>query len=682
MAQLANLNIAVNSGAARASLGAFQRSLKATGNVAQFQLNRMRGAFASVTGAIFGLQGALATIGVGLGVSSIVNVTLQAERLRVGIGSLDKEASQTAQTMDFLRSISNRLGTDFLATSSSFKTFSIAARSQGQSVEETNRIFEAFLTASAAMKLSNDDLEGSLRAVGQMFSKGNVQAEELRGQLGERLPVAFALAAEAMGTTTQGLNKMLDNGEVLANDLLPKMATLLDRDFSEAAKKAGQSATANFNRFGNAINDVKIAIGESGLVESLVLLTKKITEFVRSGDLVNYFTGAIIGVGKFIDVIILAANNVKVFFNSAIDAFNSVNDFGGGYVAEFGLLGLVLLGRKGFAGGVLVGIVGGVLDAIVGYTLKSIADLIDILPKQIQDKLGFSSDLIRETGDARLGANPTAGVRVAMQSGVEELLELIGVTRGENAQRINGTTQGYQQVGQGSFEQMARNFASRLENNLARANASAGANISAAGAAPITKSKSDFDLFVKGVKEGFTQIQKSAKDFSAVGKTAVVSAFGAMDNAIEQFAQTGKLSFKDFARTVLIDISKIISRIYLMRALTAATSAGSGIPFLEGLDLTGGASAGGGAMMRGKGYMVGERGAEMFVPRTGGHLLSNNELGGGNITVVNNYDFSNADASVELRLRATAEQIKNDAFSSVFGAIESGGRYAKATGRR
>ena len=679
MAQLANLNIAVNSGAARASLGAFQRSLKATGNVAQFQLNRMRGAFLSVTGAIFGLQGAFATIGVGLGVSSIVGVTLKAERLRVGIGALDKDSRQTGKTMDYLRGVSNRLGTNFLATADSFKTFSIAARAQGQSISETNRIFEAFVTASAAMKLSNEDLEGALRAVGQMFSKGNVQAEELRGQLGERLPVAFAYAAEAMGVTVQQLNKMLDNGEVLANDLLPKLATILQDRFGDAAVKASESATANFNRFENAVTDVKIAIGESGLVGALVDVSKQISIFIRTGDFVSYFGAAIIGAGKFIDQIVLAANNVKIFFNSTIGYVNQMNEFAGGYLLEFGILGLVLLGRKGFKGGILVALAGGIIDNIFAQLYYAQAAIVRALPERIQKMLGNTADQLQQQGqdfeDGKVGA------RAGMGSLMESLLSKLGIESG-NMKKVTGDNLGSRQVGQGSFEKSARSFAESLAKNIANINASVASNASAAGGtAPITATISDFEKFKEGLKSGFQQIGKSAKDFSEVGKTLVVSAFGAMDNAIENFVKTGKVNFKDFARTILVDITKIISRIYLMRALTAATASGSGIPFLDGLNL-GGASAGGGDMMRGKGYLVGERGPEMFVPRTGGHLLANNEMGGGNITVVNNYDFSNADASVELRLRATAEQIKNEAFSSVFGAIESGGRYAKATGRR
>ena len=49
-----------------------------------------------------------------------------------------------------------------------------------------------------------------------MISKGKVQAEELRGQLGERLPSAFQLAAKAMGMTTAQLDKFMADGKLTA----------------------------------------------------------------------------------------------------------------------------------------------------------------------------------------------------------------------------------------------------------------------------------------------------------------------------------------------------------------------------------------------------------------------------------------------------------------------------------
>ena len=56
-------------------------------------------------------------------------------------------------------------------------------------------------------------MHGAFLALGQMISKGKVQAEELRGQLGKRLPGAFQLAAKAMGMTTAALDKFMADGK-------------------------------------------------------------------------------------------------------------------------------------------------------------------------------------------------------------------------------------------------------------------------------------------------------------------------------------------------------------------------------------------------------------------------------------------------------------------------------------
>ena len=64
-----------------------------------------------------------------------------------------------------------------------------------------------------------------------MISKGKVQAEELRGQLGERLPSAFQLAAKAMGMTTAQLDKFMADGKLTAEDLLPKLGIVQGQSY-------------------------------------------------------------------------------------------------------------------------------------------------------------------------------------------------------------------------------------------------------------------------------------------------------------------------------------------------------------------------------------------------------------------------------------------------------------------
>ena len=77
----------------------------------------------------------------------------------------------------------------------SYTKFFVATKGTNLEGAETRRIFDSVSKSAAVMALSAEDTEGALKALGQMISKGKVQAEELRGQLGDRLPGAFAIMA-------------------------------------------------------------------------------------------------------------------------------------------------------------------------------------------------------------------------------------------------------------------------------------------------------------------------------------------------------------------------------------------------------------------------------------------------------------------------------------------------------
>lgn len=163
-----------------------------------------------------------------------------------------------ADFIEYLRGESDRLGQSFYDLAPAFKSISAAARGTALEGEPVRKVFSAISEASTALGMSTADTEGALRALGQMISKGNVQAEELRGQLGERLPGAFSLAARAMGVTTAQLNKMLKDGEVLATDLLPKLADEIHKAYGAAAETAAlESGQAAVNRLSGAWSDFK-----------------------------------------------------------------------------------------------------------------------------------------------------------------------------------------------------------------------------------------------------------------------------------------------------------------------------------------------------------------------------------------------------------------------------------------
>ncbi|OOZ37448.1 hypothetical protein BOW51_02585 [Solemya velesiana gill symbiont] len=132
------------------------------------------------------------------------------------------------------------------------------------------------------MGLSAADTSGAIRAVNQMISKGTVSAEELRGQLGERLPGAFQIAARAMKVSTEDLGKMLEQGELMADEFLPRFGRQIRQELGGQVESATKRAAASFQRMGNAWFDVKVNLAKSGLLESLAYVAEVGSEFLKN----------------------------------------------------------------------------------------------------------------------------------------------------------------------------------------------------------------------------------------------------------------------------------------------------------------------------------------------------------------------------------------------------------------
>lgn len=186
---------------------------------------------------------------------------------------------QGNQVMSQTSAIANKYGLNYEASLEGVKTLTGGMKSMNLPLQEQMKIFEGVSTGMAAMKLDAETTKGAMLALGQMASKGNVQAEELRGQLGERIPGAFGIAAKAMNVTEAELNKMLQRGDVAAKDFLPRFAAEMQRTFGEEALKNANGPAAIQARFDNAIFKMKTSIGE-GLMPLITPVIEKLTALV------------------------------------------------------------------------------------------------------------------------------------------------------------------------------------------------------------------------------------------------------------------------------------------------------------------------------------------------------------------------------------------------------------------
>jgi len=219
---------------------------------------------APINAATSAMSGLIAAVGSGLLARSLWDAGVKAQQLEMAFKAI--AGTGAAAEMAFVRAEADRLGQSLPVVSDAYKGILASSKGSNLEGEKTRKIFTAIMEATTALGLSADKTQGSLYAVSQMMSKGKVAAEELRGQLGERLPGAVPLFAEAMGVTTAALDAMLQRGEV-GTEALVKFADTLHNKYGAAAESAAQGAIGAQNRLATAWYDLKVAISNSGFLD-------------------------------------------------------------------------------------------------------------------------------------------------------------------------------------------------------------------------------------------------------------------------------------------------------------------------------------------------------------------------------------------------------------------------------
>jgi len=176
----------------------------------------------------------ISAFGIVGGVTLFASVTKDIFETTKELQSLDKalllvtgSSQNFAKQQDFLKKIAEDYGVELKGLTKQYTQFYVSAKDKlsGNQIQD---IFRSITKAGASMGLSVQQQERAFLALNQMMSKGTIQAEELRGQLGEALPGALGIMAKAVGVNEAELAKMMKAGQLLSADVLPKFAKQLE----------------------------------------------------------------------------------------------------------------------------------------------------------------------------------------------------------------------------------------------------------------------------------------------------------------------------------------------------------------------------------------------------------------------------------------------------------------------
>ena len=224
------------------------------------------------------------------GIRGVVNAQQQLEastnRLNV---VFNQDQTAVAGELDFIRRNARRLGVEFGSLANEYTKFAIATQGTNLEGQETRRIFQSVAESARVNGASLDQLQGTFVALTQIVSKGTLSMEELRQQLGDRIPGAINIFADALGLGTAEFIKMVENGEI-SSDSLSAFADELDRRFGDQLPAALQTTTAAIGRFQNSVFEAFLTIGKGGAIEGFTDLLNDLIETLDSAAAEDFLT--------------------------------------------------------------------------------------------------------------------------------------------------------------------------------------------------------------------------------------------------------------------------------------------------------------------------------------------------------------------------------------------------------
>jgi tape measure domain-containing protein len=227
---------------------------------------------AAIGAAIGGIKGGIAGAQIGASIGAVVSQTRKAlgataeyaaslEKQRIALAGLTRNYKEYESAIAQVESLSKQFAIPQEIITRQFTKLAASVIGAGGTLEDTEKTFKGVAAGIRGTGGSLQDLESALLATSQVFSKGKVSAEELRQQIGERLPGAFTLFAQSLNMTPAQLDKALEDGKVSLQDF-EKFAELLFARFGKSAEAIVNSPAAAGDRLQTSLSKLSENIGK------------------------------------------------------------------------------------------------------------------------------------------------------------------------------------------------------------------------------------------------------------------------------------------------------------------------------------------------------------------------------------------------------------------------------------
>lgn len=176
---------------------------------------------------------------------------------------------RSADDLAYLNKLAFKTGQTINALAKDYLQLKAATDAGNISQDKMRRIFTAVNAQIVLLGRSQEDRQRAMRALAQIAGKGQVQAEELRGQLAEALPDAVPLAAKGLGVTVPELNKMMKAGTLTAEKFIDAYGRAIEKKYVPGLSKMVGTTRLALGQMKNAWEQAKVAVGSGQLDKTI-----------------------------------------------------------------------------------------------------------------------------------------------------------------------------------------------------------------------------------------------------------------------------------------------------------------------------------------------------------------------------------------------------------------------------
>ena len=626
---------------ARDAIRKLRELSNATGNLVKQNLKAQK--------SFGGLQSVLTKLALVETGRRMTNMAATFKQTQIRLRLLSKEYGENSAAQQLAARAADKFGLSQTEALSGITDIYGRLRPIGVTLKEIETTYMGFNVATKLAGVSAQQASGAFLQLSQALGSGRLQGDEYRS-IAEQLPILTQASAKEMGKPVGQIKKLASEGKITSEVVINALRKIEQEGGASIRKLMKESPEQQFKNLQNAISDLSVELGEY-LIPATVAVTQALTALVRGvQDLPDpvkatavAFAAITTAVGIGVPVLWKLFNIYRAFRIFLLRKFIPAL---GLTKAAFGPIALGLAALTigiAAAGNAFVQnkrkaekfneALAGTDEAAIRSTISLNKETIAVLKNKQAKTAGTGLGV-----GYVVAAKEIAKLEKANAKLNQRLLEIPGELAAEKIQKASEAMGALKDITKQTSAQFQDAFANKMQ-----------------------------------------QYGKTVNDFGSQAADIVVKSFQGMEDALVQFVQTGKMSFSDFARSIIADMTRIAIRQAVIAPLmnsfggflgnmfgpkkivesVAGVAAGglqkvlpsavpnpvagvvsgsgtinpvagvtpqSGIP-TSVPNIFGGNRARGGPVSAGRPYMVGERGPEMFVPNSNGKITPNNKIG-------------------------------------------------------